>query len=68
MMAFQLRPSTPINDAELAAGKSKKLWNDKLSTDQGVEMTEQRLPNQPDQIISMPEPEGKLILTYFSYF
>ena len=32
-------------------------------------MTEQRLPlDQPDQIISMLEPEGKFILAYLSYF
>ena len=30
MSASQFRPSTPINDAELGAGKSEKLWNDKL--------------------------------------
>ena len=42
-----------------------------IPTDQEVEMTEQRLViDQPDQIISKSksEPEGKLILTYSSYF
>ena len=40
-----------------------------IPIDQEVEMTEQRLLlNQPDQVISESEPEGKLIHIYSSHF